>query len=303
MSLKQKRMVDPVLTELSTGFAAQGTIGTEIFQVVESTKEGGIIPVFGKSAFRDYNTKRAIRAASNRRNPDGRDELKFLMEEHDIEAAVDYREQDESVFDEEQEEARNNKTILTLGLERTIAGIVTNPLNYAGGNSEVLSGTDQWTDPTSRPDIQVKDAVETVRKKIGWRPRKMWISAEAYAALQVHDGIRALLKSDALKIPSLDDLRQLFQMEKILIGDPMTANDDDTFSDIWGNGFGLFAQMPAKNMKTPNFGYTVMKKGRKGDFSDTYTEGGGKIKIVRSTKIYDVFQTSQEAAFLYTNAV
>ena len=303
MGLKNKRIVDPVLTGLATGFAAQGMIGTEIFQVVRSAKEGGIIPVFGKSAFRDYKTERAIRADSNRRNPDGRETLKFLMTEHDIEAPVDYREQDESVYDEQKEEAMNNKTILSYGLERSIAAIVTNPANYAAGLSQALSGSDQWTHVDSKPDVQVNDAIEALRTRTGQRARKMWISAKAFSALKVNERMKAILKDTANRVPNLDDFKQIFQMDTILIGDPMTARDDDTFEDIWGNGFGLFIQKPASGVRTPNFGYTVMKKGTKGDYSDTYSTNGGKVVMVRSTKIYDVFQTSTESAYLFTDAV
>ncbi len=71
-TLSNKRIVDPVLTEISRGYTNAALIGTNLFPVVSVTKEAGKIPQFNKEAFKIYNTERAIRAKSNRISPEGR---------------------------------------------------------------------------------------------------------------------------------------------------------------------------------------------------------------------------------------
>jgi len=301
MSLRNKRIVDPVLTELTLGFKSPGLIGTMILQEVPVMKEGGIIPKFGKEYFRDFGTERAIRAASNRHNPDGRETIVFTLKEHDFEVPVDYREADESAFDEYQIAAEGAKNVIELGKEREIAAIVQNSATYASGHVVTLSGNSKISDPASSPIKHVSDAVEIVRKKIGFRPKSMWMGASVLAALKVHPEIKAALRLDVNKIPTMDDFKSIFQMDEILVGDAVTAQADDSFGDVWGDAFGVFYKRPASSARTPNFGYTLRKKGA---YSvDRYVEQGGKVEIVRATDIYIPKVTSPEAAFLYLDAI
>lgn len=301
MSLKNKRIVDPVLTELTLGFKSPGLIGTMILQEVPVLKEGGTIPKFGKEYFRDFGTERAIRAASNRHNPDGRDTIDFTLREHDFEVPVDYREADESAFDEYQIAAEGAKNVIELGKERQIAAIVQNSATYAGGHVITLSGTSKVSNAASSPIKLVSDAVEIVRSKIGFRPRSMWMGASVLAALKTNPEIKASLRLDVNKIPTMEDFKSLFQMDEILVGDAVTAKGDDTFGDIWSDAFGIFYKRPASSARTPNFGYTLRKKGAYA--VDRYVEQGGKVEIVRATDIYIPKVTSSEAAFLYLDAV
>lgn len=301
MSLKNKRIVDPVLTELALGFKSPGLIGNLILQEVPVVKEGGSIPRFGKEYFRDFGTERAIRAASNRHNPDGRDTIDFVLKEHDFEVPVDYREADESAFDEYQIAAEGANSVIALGKEREIATLVQTSGTYASGHVVTLTGTDKISNAASSPIKLVSDAVEKIRSKIGFRPRSMWMGASVLAGLKMNPEIKASLRLDVNKIPTMADFMSLFQMDEILVGDAVTAKDDDTFGDIWGDSFGVFYKRPAGSARTPNFGYTLRKKGA---FQiDRYVENGGKVEIVRATDLYVAKVTSNEAAFLYLDAI
>ena len=68
--LSNLRVVDPVLTNLSVGYSNADLVGDVLFPFVPVDKEGGKIPKFGKEAFKIYNTERALRARSNRINPE-----------------------------------------------------------------------------------------------------------------------------------------------------------------------------------------------------------------------------------------
>src|SRR5690606_36271869 len=97
-TLKKKRVVDPVLTNIARGFKNPSHIAEYLFPIVPVSKEGGKIPEFTKESFKIYNTERAIRAKSNRINPESRTEIDFVLTEHDLVYPIDYREQEEDIF-------------------------------------------------------------------------------------------------------------------------------------------------------------------------------------------------------------
>lgn len=64
--LKGKRVVDPVLTSIARGYKNAAFVGEHIFPIVQTDKEGSItVPTFGKTAFVEYDTERAVGAESN----------------------------------------------------------------------------------------------------------------------------------------------------------------------------------------------------------------------------------------------
>lgn len=99
--LKGKRVVDPVLTSIARGYKNAAFIGERIFPIVQTDKEGVTVPTFGKSAFVEYDTERAVGADSNVLVREKTYKLDLVLNEHDLAALMDYREQAESMFNEE----------------------------------------------------------------------------------------------------------------------------------------------------------------------------------------------------------
>mgnify|MGYP000505819971 CR=1 FL=1 len=96
--LSNLRVVDPVLTSLATGYTNEQFVGDQLMPFVLVDKEGGKIPLFGKEHFKVYSTERALRAKSNRINPEDIGEVDVALDEHDLEYPIDYREDAESAF-------------------------------------------------------------------------------------------------------------------------------------------------------------------------------------------------------------
>jgi len=138
-TLKQKRIVDPVLTNLARGYTNADFIGTQIFPVVEVKKEGGKIPEFNKEAFKIYNTERAIRAASNQISPEGRENIDYVLTEHDLSYPIDYRELDEDIFNLKIHATNVVTSGIHLRLEKQIADLIQNADNYSATNKIALS--------------------------------------------------------------------------------------------------------------------------------------------------------------------
>lgn len=149
--LSKLRVVDPVLTNLATGYTNEQFVGDQLMPFVLVDKEGGKIPLFGKEHFKVYSTERALRAKSNRINPEDIGEVDVALDEHDLEYPIDYREDAESAFPLQ---ARATNTVvegIRLRHEVMVADMVQNPANYSVGNKIALSGTSQFTDDTSDP--------------------------------------------------------------------------------------------------------------------------------------------------------
>src|SRR6266540_3209665 len=90
------RIVDPILSALARGYIFPELACETLFPVVRVEKEAGKLPQFGKEAFRIYQTERALRAKSNRINPEDYGHIDVVLKEHDLEYPIDYRERDEA---------------------------------------------------------------------------------------------------------------------------------------------------------------------------------------------------------------
>ncbi|WFF39584.1 hypothetical protein LU290_05030 [Moraxella nasibovis] len=124
LHLKNLREKDEVLSKLAQGYMQANYIGEQVMPVVYTDKEGFKVPVFGKGAYVEYETERAVGAASNVITMDGHSYLPVVLDEHDLAVGVDYREAHESLFDIKAKAARRATTGVQLRQEVDIARLV-----------------------------------------------------------------------------------------------------------------------------------------------------------------------------------
>ncbi|PAK14349.1 MULTISPECIES: major capsid protein [Burkholderia cepacia complex] len=301
--LSKLRIVDPVLTGLAIGYTNAEFIGQNLMPIVEVEKEGGQIPKFGKEAFRLYNTERGLRAASNRINPDDPDTVAVNLDEHDIEFPIDYREEQESAFPIEQAAVNTTTEALQLRREKKIADIAQSPASYSDGNKKALSAAEKFTADGSDPIGVIEDGKEAIRTKIGRRPNTMVIGASAYKTLKHHPQLIDKIKYSMKGIVTADLLKEIFEVDNIVVGEAIYADDRDRFRDIWGANI-VLAYVPLQRngqQRTPyepSYGYTLRKKGN--PVVDTRIESGGKLEIVRNTDIFRPYLLGSDAGYLIT---
>lgn len=305
--LKKLRVVDPVLTSLARGYRNAQFISEGLFPVAELDKESGIIPLFGKEAFRLWDTERAIRAKSNVMTADDADTLDVVLREHDLAYPVDYREQAESMFNEEAKAARRVKDAIDLGREVRAALLAQNPATYLSGAKVTLSGSSQWSNGGGDPIKAVEDGKEVVRQRTGMRPNTAAIGAAAYASLKFHPKLASALGSDKDKLITLEHLKAIWGLENIYVGEALAANGQGALGDIWGDNVVLaYVAKPGAGQShdhdVPSFGYTLRKKGM--PETDKYDAEGNKVEYVRHTDIYKVVVVGADAGYLIadTNA-
>ena len=304
--LGKLRVVDPVLTNLAIGYTNAQFVGSVLMPFVYLDKEGGKIPLFGKEHFKLYNTERALRAKSNRVNPEDIGSVDVAMDEHDLEYPIDYREDAESAFPLQ---ARATNTVtegIRLRHEKMVADIAQNPANYPVGNKLALSGGSCFDVTTSDPEGVVSDAKAAVRAKIVKEPNTMVLGYDTWRLLKKHPQLKAILSDTRPRLVQLNDLREIFEIDNIVVGRAVMASDSGVTSDIWGDTM-VLAYVPdnggdssgvQRSPYEPSFGYTLRKKGN--PVVDTRTEDG-KIELVRNTDIFRPFLLGAEAGYLVSN--
>lgn len=305
--MKQLRVVDPVLTSLARGYSNAQYIGMHLFPVAEIEKEAGIIPLFGKEAFRLWDTERAVRAPSNVMTTDAVDTMDVVLREHDLAYPVDYREQRESMFNEEAKAARRVKDAIDLGCEVACARLAQSAATYLDGAKVALSGASQWSNGGGDPIADIERGKEVIRQRTGMRPNTGVIGASAYASLKFHPKLAAALGNQERKLITLEHLKALFGLENIYIGEALAANGQGATGDIWGDNMVLaYVAQPgsgqANDHDVPSFGYMLRKKGM--PETDAFDGAGGKVRYVRHTDIYKTVVVGADAGYLIadTNA-
>jgi hypothetical protein len=305
--LSNLRVVDPVLTNLAIGYSNAELVGDVLFPFVPVDKEGGKIPKFGKEAFKIYNTERALRAKSNRINPEDIDSVDVNLDEHDLEYPIDYRESDESAFPLEAHGTHVVTEGIRLRHEKKVADLAQNPANYAASNKIVLAGTSRFTDKANSDPIGVfEDGKEAVRGKIGKRPNTAVIGAASWKAIKQHPQFLERIKYSMKGVLTVELLKEILEIERIVIGNSVYSNDLGTFGDIWGDNIVLAYVAPQRQGAErtpyePSFGYTLRKKGM--PQIDTRTEDG-KLELIRNTDVFRPYLLGAEAGYLIadTNA-
>ncbi|RRW38511.1 major capsid protein [Ectopseudomonas oleovorans] len=302
--LKQLRIVDPVLTNIARGYRNAQFVGEALFPLADMDKEAGIVPLFGKEAFRLWDTERAIRAQSNVMTPDDSNTLDVVLREHDLAYPVDYREQAESMFDAEARAAKRVKEAIDLRREVSCAALAQNVNTYLSGGKVALAGASQWSASGGDPVAVVETGKEVVRSRIGIRPNTILMGASVYAALKFHSKLQGALGANEAKLITLEHLRTLFGIQNIVVGEGLAG--DSTTADIWGDNLVLaYVAQPGAGEKsdyeTPSFGYTLRKKGM--PETDKYDTNGGKVRFVRHTDMYKPVVVGADAGYLISDIV
>lgn len=299
------REYDKPLTNVVQGYKNSNFIGEKLFPVVRHEKEGGYIPKFGKESFRLYATERGIRAKSNRRQPVKNEKIPFLMEEHDIEAPLDYREINEAseIFDIEKTEIEANMDIILLRREYSCGKQAQDPANYDSSNKEALTGDDRFNDYTnSDPITVIEDAKESVRNRIAMKPNTMVIGAEVYKWLKNHPKLISKIQYSMKGILTKELLAELFGVKNVEVGEAIYVDEKGNSYDVWGKNI-VLAWVPegSRNMYTPSYGYTIAKKNY--PLADKYPENGGKVGVVRATDFFVTKITGSDAGYLITDVI
>lgn len=303
MGRLEELRINAYLSEVARGYHNNAFVADSLFPTIYSEKEKIDIFEFNKEAFTIYETERAIRANSNVISPQGFRKHTATLKENDLSYPIDYREEQEAEKVKLQLHATN---VVTEGLklkhEKACADLVQDPNNYPTGNKLILSGTSCFTNDASDPQGVVDDAKDAVSSKIAQDPNVMIIGQSAWKTLKRHPQLKGLISDNLNKLVTLNLLKEIFEIDNILIGKSIFANSDGVFERIWKDNI-VLAFVPnlgaSRTEYDPTFAYTVRKKDALK--IDEYTKEGNKVKYIRATDIYTPFLVGAEAGFLISN--
>ncbi|HHQ5947840.1 TPA: hypothetical protein ACSRRK_004920, partial [Enterobacter hormaechei subsp. hoffmannii] len=172
----------------------------------------------------------------------------------------------------------------------------------------------RWAGGQGDPIGIIEGGIEAVRNATGLRPNLMTMGASVMSLLKFHPAIQAAIGANERKRITIEILKDLFQLEDVVIGEPVSMNSmkdaqdkDKKPTDIWGDNLMLhYVGKPqpgtdSADENEPSFGYTLRRKGM--PVADKYDGVGGKVKHCRYTDIYKVAVVGGDAGYLVTNIV
>lgn len=303
MGRLEELRINAYLSEVARGYHNNAFIADVLFPTIYSEKEKIDIFEFNKEAFNIYDTERAIRANSNVISPQGFKKHTTTLNEHDLSYPIDYREEQEAEKVKLQLHATN---VVTNGLqlkhEKECADLVQNPDNYSSDNKITLSGTACFNNAASDPQKVIEKGKDEIAKKIAQEPNVMVIGQDAWLTLKHHEKLKSLISDNQNKLLTLELLKQIFEIDNIVIGKSIFADASGNFTRIWKDNI-IMAYVPdlgsSRTEYDPSFAYTVRKKDALK--IDEYTKEGNKVKYIRATDIYTPFLVGAEAGYLITN--
>jgi hypothetical protein len=268
MTPGQARVIDPILTEIARGFRSpKAAIANILFPLVTVAQRAGKIISFGPDDFKLVSTVRAP-GSNTKRVQFGYASGNYSLVDYRLEAITPWEIQEEAGavpgIDLVAMSIRKVQNVMALEREKQAADLARDADKYASTNKETLSGTGQWSDPTSDPIGDVFDAKEVIRQQIGERPNVLTLGPKVLTALRNHPKILDRLSNTEDRPPaSLAQLAALFEIAQIVEGEAV-YHDGTQFQDVWGKDAILAYATPASlaEMGSPNYGYTYQLQGR-----------------------------------------
>ena len=262
MTPGQVRVVDPILSEHARGYRQAQLVASVLFPFADIAAYGGRVIEFGKESFKVYNSKRAPGAATKRVRF-GYEGKPYSIIPSSLEAVVPREHmRDANAVPGINLATRAVNVVLRsqlLEYEVECAGIATNASNYDNDHKVTLTGTDVWSNDASDPASDVETGKEAVRASIGLYPNTMLLSATAFSKLKRHPKIIARSADSGIRKVTLDLLRQVFEIENIVVGAGVVAGANDEFGDVWGTSVVLAYVSPGSdvnaNAEEPSYGY------------------------------------------------
>jgi hypothetical protein len=309
MNASQARVVDPILTNHARGYGQSGFIGDLLMPIVTMPTRAAKRIEFGREAFKRYKIIRAPGGAIARIQVghEGKP-VSLIQRALGATTPIEHMEEAEKVPGIDLLMENTNTVLAAIQLDREIsqAEAARDASKYANTNKAALAGGDKWSHADSRPDEQVEEGKEVVRKRTGRRPNTLALAAPVRSKLKIHPRVIGRFATKAEASPVISDamLAQFFDVEQVLVGDAIYDNDADATVDVWGTE-AILAFVPNKGqagMRVPAFGYTYRLGGHP-YVEPAYYERGTKSWINDVTDEWSAELVGPDAGFLFQGAV
>jgi len=307
---------NPILTNLLLGLGQGTMIAERLFPRLPQALSSVTLAQLGDERLRRYNLRRAPGAPTKRVHIkyDGKT---YAVDQYSVEVPLPrelLREADESrklnvgnYLDISRIAMATANDVLGLDYEIEVATLATTAGTYAAGHVLALAGGTKWSASTGTPVTDILAAADVIRKKIGKRPNRLTLSADAFSALRTNAEVKGYLPSTNLGPASIEQLKTILNLAEIVVGDAVWIDETDTGRDVWGNN-AILAYVPNIggsgnadiSLAEPGFGFTNVIEGH--PFAETpYYDNGLKSWVYGATFERRPNVAYNTAAFLFTN--
>ena len=307
---------NPILTSLLLGMGQGTYIAEALFPRLPQALSSVMLARIDNSRFKRYNLRRAPGAATKRIEVkyDGR---VYSLDQYSVEVPIPrelIRESDESrrlnvgnYLDISRIAMVTADGVLAQDYELDVAGVATLPGSYAAGHVVALAAGTKWSATTGTPVTDIRAASDVIRKKVGKRPNKLILSADAQACLITNTEVRGYLPNTQMGPATMDQLKSILNVTDIVTGDAIWTDANDVGQDIWGNN-AVLAYVPTMggpnngdiSLAEPAFGFTNVLEGH--PFAETpYYSNDTKSWVYGATFERRANVAYNTAAFLFQN--
>ena len=287
----------PVLTDVVQNYSIDKYTSFDEFVAPTFVNNGtkrGQIPIGDTEGLREeVSTHHQVGQKANKRGTGKREYVPYYLEAHTLKFARDNETDDElknGGYDPDAEEmAMAEETALKLHIQkhRDLYTIVSTTTNY--DSSVVNAAPTAWSSVTADPELDVRLLQREIFDLRGEVAKFGVLNWKAMSYLMQNGGIRAVLSSDRTRIPTKDDIRQIFELDQLLVTDLRyddgRTGDDASTDLVWGSIMLLFNRplnpSGSGSLKDVQFmrtirpeswgGYTVSEE----DLSQTHAPKGG----------------------------
>lgn len=306
---------NPILSSLLLGMGQGSFAAEKLFPRLPQALSSVALAQLGDERLKRYNLRRAP-GASTKRVEIKYEGKTYSVDQCSVEVPMPrelLREADESrklnvgnYLDVSRIAMTTANDLLALDYELEVAGIASTPGTYAAGHVKALAAGTKWSAATGTPVADVDAARDVIRKKIGKRPNKLVLSADAHAAIKSNPEVRGYLPSTQMGGATMDQLKNIFEVDEIVVGDAVWQDAAGLGQDVWGNN-AVLAYVPRMagsgadiSLAEPGFGFTNVLEGH--PFAETpYYENGSKSWIYGATYERRPNVAYNTAAFLFQN--
>ncbi len=308
---------NPILTSLLLGMGQGDLIAERLFPRLPQALASVTMMRIGDERLKRYNLRRTPGGATKRIEIKY-DGVTYTVDQYSVEVPMPrelLREADESrklqvgnFLDVSRVAMTTANAVLGLDYEIEVATLATTAGTYAAGHVQALAGATKWSAATGTPVTDVRAASEVVRKKIGKRPNTLILSPDAKLATSTNVEVKSYLPLTTTGPASLDQLRTIFEVPNIFVGDGVWKDNAGVGADVWGNN-AILAYVPNIgaggsgdiNLAEPAFGFTSVMEGH--PFAETpyYTTDGTKSWMYGATFERRASISFNTAGFLFQN--
>lgn len=296
--------VDVGLTGISQKYTNKLLIAEQIVPQVVVKKDSDLIFRYGKQSLRIDSSVRApgTRAKQVDFTIDTTSAYKLVPHAYEGQIIHEVRDNADDPIKFEADVTEFVTEKLNIDLEKNILTEVQTAGNYGSTSSP----TNKWNDYTnSDPIDDIDDAKNIIKTASLQIPNTMVMSWETAQVLRRHTKLLEFYKYTKGGKLSLDQLRELFEIEKLLISEAgylsSKEGQTDALSAIMSDNVALMYVAPTPGLKQLSWGYLFRKQGYR--MVERWYEAPVKSDFIRVEDKYDFQVIATNAGYLYTNVL